>query len=188
MANVKKWITVNGSHIPIKEGQTIENAINDLQSKSIDELKTMARAEESDAFNYYSDVLNGKVRKRESYGQDVYSSDILKDERIMSREDWKLFYSKINELNNLDGQFRQVANGDYIFEVGDKMIYTDGKFSKPKINTIVQFNGLHETEIDYLRSVFYGTKGGKPSIDNAVQIIEKYFGKGTVNVYAIKNR
>ena len=40
MAEDNKWIRLNnGNHIPIKEGQSVEDAIKELQSRSIDELK-----------------------------------------------------------------------------------------------------------------------------------------------------
>lgn len=110
-----------------------------------------------------SDILK---KKREAVAMSVVDGTYADDETRLSisqdeddkgkltNSEWNEFYRSLGELKR-GMWFPQTSDGDYIFETEDKLIFTDGNYEKPKVNSVVVFEDLEADEIEYGKEIAY---------------------------------
>ncbi len=100
---------------------------------------------------------------------------------ILDKKEVAAFYSKVSELrNNKYRTFRQSSDGDYIFSVDNKLIYSDADYEYPKIKTVITFETDDENLIDYARECFYEGETYGRRIEDTKKIAEIMLGEGTI--------
>ena len=94
MASEGEWITVNGRHIMLGGGESVQDAINRSIAKKNEELKEKQIKQNKDQ----ADKLNGKpAEKQLSDDVDKYIKDIYPDGYEPAEEDKRFDYDKYNE-------------------------------------------------------------------------------------------
>ncbi len=100
---------------------------------------------------------------------------------VLDKKEVAAFYSKVSELrNNKYRTFRQSADGNYIFSVGNKLIYSDADYEYPKIKTVITFETDDENLIDYARECFYEGETYRRRFEDTKKIAEIMLGEETV--------
>jgi hypothetical protein len=132
------------------------------------------------------DVIKLDKNKRYSL-KDIDNSDKTYYNKILSKEEFARFYDKISELKNGE-VFVKSRGGDYIFSIDNKLIYTDGKYIRPKIKNVITFDSNNENEIDGARRIIYDYEQGLYEKGVAWSIIETYFGKAFIGEFSSENR
>lgn len=113
-SNDGNWITVNGSHIFVKDGETDEQAIE--RSFSSDRDKLAATLERRSAFN------NRQYSKSSS--------------RItLSKQEWAMFYERIGKIKKEGHYVPKTASGKMIIPIETKdsnvLVIASGTYEKP---------------------------------------------------------
>ncbi len=100
------------------------------------------------------------VSKNNSSDEVSYSVD---EDAILTGIEWAQFYNSLGDLER-GMWFPQTSDGDYIFETYDRLIFTDGIYTNPKINSIVVFENLNAEEIEYGKEMaYYAAQRGEDS-------------------------
>lgn len=116
-------------------------------------------------------VLGGQsrsnsVRHSTTTGKDSSSDEVsysFDEDSILTDIEWAQFYNSLGELER-GMWFLQTSDGDYIFETSDKLIFTDGNYDNPKINSVVVFENLNAEKIEYGKEMaFYAAQRGEDS-------------------------
>lgn len=107
---------------------------------------------------------------------------------ILSVNDQKLFHQKISELRNLGYQsFQKSRDGEYIFAINNKLVYTDANFDAPGISKIIVVDSLFADKFEDAKEIIYDYEKGRSSFQKAAQIIENVFPDGFVLSYTRLN-
>ncbi len=103
------------------------------------------------------------------------------EQGVLNKNEVAAFYSKVSELrNNKYRTFKKSAEGDYIFPVENKLIYSDADYDYPKIKTVITFETDDENLIDYARECFYEGETYGRRFEDTKEIAEIVLGEGTV--------
>lgn len=120
-----KWITVKGSHIPIKKGQTVDQAIKEFyNSKTTKELEKICKI---------------KVNTKKIKGGSTSSSINL------SAFQWRRYYDRLAGINK--GEWVYKGSNGLLFIPLHKMeknenpvlVLLSGSFAKPKVKMVLEF-------------------------------------------------
>ena len=107
---------------------------------------------------------------------------------ILSVNDQKLFHQKVSELRNLGYQsFQKSRDGEYIFAINNKLVYTDANFDAPGISKIIVVDSLFADKFEDAKEIIYDYEKGRSSFQKAAQIIENVFPDGFVLSYTRLN-
>lgn len=182
--------------------KALQSAIENMQQYSNDQLLFEDADGHEDAVNAYNMLQVARAdaeveaRKNEldaaDVGSDEYRNalnaykaalDARNDmgELKLSRKEYAQFYDNISSIQiGSDAQFQRSAGGEYIFAIGNKLVYTDGKYENPKINRVVLIDLDDETDVDIARQLVYGSEEGQFTYEQARRIAETVFGKENV--------
>ena len=108
---VKQWITVNGKHVPIFDGETEKQAINRAIAKDNEDIKEKQIAKNKEQVSKY--VANNSLKDQVQKIQDAYSDKSLSNEdksKIMSE-----FKTYLNE--NVQISEKSAPIGSHILNV-----------------------------------------------------------------------
>ncbi len=165
-------------------------AINTMATNAIiDEKSGSKKAENTDDVLYQIEDEDGKILNTDgSSGKiDVGKSSqtnvmwTLGDE-VLDRREVAIFYSKISEMRNQNYKnYHSTAEGEYIFEIENKLVVTDGRYKNPKISTVFTFESKNETVNAIARGYFYEQTQSGRSIRDAQSIVEIIYGEGFIN-------
>lgn len=110
-------------------------------------------------------------RKRPSFG--------------LSEQEWAMFYRKIGEMKSgKSAQFHVSPEGYYIFEIENKLVYTDGGLMNPKVVRVVAFNLTDGTELDAAKQFFIDGEDGRVKYERIRDILADIFEKEVVSIHA----
>lgn len=59
----------------------------------------------------------------------------------LSKKEQSLFYKKINEIHHQNYYEYRLPSDEYLIDIENKVIITNGNFQRPSINCIVEFAG-----------------------------------------------
>lgn len=131
-------------------------------------------------------VVNGDVKfsfaeESESESNPQKSTDVNDDasKGELTKSEWNEFYRSLGELKK-GKWFPQTSDGDYIFETNDKLIFTDGNYNEPKVNSVVVFEGLNAEEIEYGKETIWNYAETGKSCEECCEIAQAMLGKGTI--------
>lgn len=109
---------------------------------------------------------------------DQYGTMWTLEEEVLTRSEVSAFYDKVSELNtNTYKSYKMSQDGDYIFEIGNKLIYTDGYYDSPTIYQVITFDTNNETILGDARGFIYDAEETGAEQDSAFEIIEIVYGE-----------
>lgn len=104
-----------------------------------------------------------------------FSKRLTKQERAMMHE-------KAGEIAaGKEAQFKKSRNGEYIFAIGNKLVYNDGKLGNPYVTKVVVINVGDETDTDAARQVIFKYEEGEYTGEQARRILTQSYGAGAVS-------
>ena len=155
-----------------------------------------AVAERANNHSYETNSTNNlEIKINEEYNGSVEYS--LKNNRKVKSEQygvmWTLeagalennevsaFYEKISETkNNKYSNYRVAADGQLIYEIGDKLVYTDGDYYYPHISKVIAFNTNDNYWLEYGKESFYDGENYGYQTETIIEIVEAVLGEGAV--------
>ena len=102
------------------------------------------------------------------------------EEGVLSNKEVRQFYSEIQNLANGSKKYETSVYGDYIFEIENKLVYTDGDFEKPTISKVIEFDSEYESDIAFAKELILNEERTQSEIADAFQLIEEMYGYGFV--------
>lgn len=131
--------------------------------------------EEYNGSTSYSLKGNGKI-KSEQYGV-MWTLD----KGVLDSNEVSAFYEKISETkNNKYKNYHIAADGQLIYEIENKLIYTDGDYDYPHISKVIAFNTDDTYWLEYGRESFYDGENYGYQTDTIIEIVEAVLGEGAV--------
>ncbi len=179
---------VNNNYMQDGENDTQgTDAYNDDLGRMLNDTKAELTGEDAEVnplntiennrdMGYNSSTKYSFKRKSEQYGvMWTLESGILDDRDVSA------FYDIISEThNNKYPNFHTAFDGQLIYEIDDKLIYTDGDYDYPLISKVVKFNTQNSFLLEYGKECFYDGENNGYKTDSIVEIIEAVLGEGTV--------
>lgn len=145
------------------------------------------RSQEADVSSYnageYAESIdaggNEAVVDAVGFGEDYSLDGDVSQKGALTNSEWQEFYNSLGELKR-GMWFPQTADGDYIFETRDKLIFTDGKYMNPKINRVIIFEDLDAEEIEYGKETIWSYAKDGNSCEECCEIARAMLGKGLI--------
>ena len=107
---------------------------------------------------------------------------------ILDNQDLRLFYDAISRIHNRGSKNYQLsASGEYILDINNKLIYTDGNYDYPEISKVISFESEYEDDTLYAKELIYNEERSQSEIDNALETIEELFGQGFISIRATED-
>lgn len=103
------------------------------------------------------------------------------DKGVLDNNEVSAFYEKISETkNNKYQNYHNASDGQIIYEIENKLIYTDGDYDYPHISQVVTIKTNDNYWLQYGRECFYdGEKYGYQT-ETVIEIVEAVLGEGAV--------
>ena len=103
---------------------------------------------------------------------------------LMSKREYAQFYSRVGEMKaGKRAQFHVSPDGQYVFDIENKLVYTDGKWHNPQIFCVIELKVGNETMTDLARQFVLDGKKEGSSLVEIRGAIEDCFGKGSFLVH-----
>ena len=103
----------------------------------------------------------------------------------LSEQEWAMFYRKIGEMKaGKSAQLHVSPEGYYIFDIENKLVYTDGGWMNPKVVRVVAFNLTDGTELDAAKQFFIDGEDGRVKYERIRDILADIFEKEVVSIHA----
>ena len=99
---------------------------------------------------------------------------------IITKEERISFFHKIADIKKLGHKYRQTKNGDYIVDLGEKLLFTDADWYSPSLNMVVSFNDSFENSMLYAKEIVFNEAKTEADYNRARQIIEDIYWPGYV--------
>jgi hypothetical protein len=100
---------------------------------------------------------------------------------VLDNREVSAFYEKISETrSNKYHNYRKASDGQIIYEVGNKLIYTDGDYDYPHISKVVTINANNNYCLEYGMECFYEGEQYGYETDTIIETVEAVLGKGSV--------
>ncbi len=156
-----------------------------LQEKSLLDAKKFENASYSlkeTGVNLTKNTDNDKIQS-EQYGvMWTLGKGVLDDSEVSA------FYEKISETkNNNYKNYHKASDGQFIYEVDDKLIYTDGDYDYPQISTVVSFNTKDRNIIEYGKECVYDGEKYGFSLEDSLEIGSIVYGKEIATVSSFRD-
>lgn len=144
------------------------------ETNSAKNLEIKIKEEYNGSVNY---LLNGNGKtKSEQYGV-MWTLDM----GVLDKNEVSAFYEKISETHNNKYQnYREALDGQLIYEIENKLIYTDGDYDYPHISKVIAFNTDDSYFLEYGRECFYDGEKYGYSTSSVVEVVEAVLGEGNV--------
>jgi|GEM_PF-5860537 len=113
---------------------------------------------------------------------DKASGTIKTIQNVMSKQDWAKYYAILADTVNLEYATPQSHDGQYIIDVGDKLVYTDGNYQEPKVSKVIVFSDEYETNRAIVKGMIYDAERNEAGDRKALRAIEILYGKSYANV------
>lgn len=124
------------------------------------------------------DVVDRFVKQYQGSGRKFAKSGASLPGQLLSKSEFRQFYDKIGEMmEGKSAQFHKAASGDYILEIGNKLVYTDGESMNPSISRIDLIDLQDATDIDAVVQLVYQSEDGEFTYEQARRIAESTFGR-----------
>lgn len=103
---------------------------------------------------------------------------------ILSVNDQRLFHQKVSELRNLGYQsFQKSRDGEYIFAINNKLVYTDANFNAPGISKIITIKSEFANDFELVKELIYDYEKGKSGYEETCCVIETVFSREGIVTY-----
>lgn len=99
---------------------------------------------------------------------------------IITENERAAFFHKVADVRKLGHKYRQTASGDYILEIGNKLLFTDANWKSPSLNMVVSFSDNSENSMLYAKEIILNEAKSEADYNRARQIIEDTYWPGYV--------
>lgn len=99
---------------------------------------------------------------------------------IITENERAAFFHKVADVRKLGHKYRQTASGDYILEIGNKLLFTDANWKSPSLNMVVSFSDNSENSMLYAKEIIFNEAKSEADYNRARQIIEDTYWPGYV--------
>lgn len=89
----------------------------------------------------------------------------------LTKQDQALLYKAVGEINNQNYYEYQLENGDYLIDVNNKIIISNGDYLKPTIEGVVEFISLDSSNISKARDLIYENINNTTTIRESVRLV-----------------
>ena len=105
-------------------------------------------------------------------GEDVrYSKKTNELWNTFTKEEKAIFYKTVDEIHHQNYYETKLNNGDYLIDVNNKIIISDGAFNQPSIEGIIEFNQNFPNKITEARDLFYEYINNSGTIREVIDLI-----------------
>ena len=152
---------------------TAENA---QQRVSEQKAEKSSESLENQGNKEYNGSTSYALKKSEQYGV-MWTLE----KGVLDNNEVSAFYEKISETkNNKYHNYHKASDGQLIYEIGNKLVYTDGDYNYPHILKVIAFNTNDAYLLEYGKeSIYDGEKHGDTS-STIIEVVEAVLGEGTV--------
>lgn len=102
---------------------------------------------------------------------------------LLTKEEQALFWKNIADLSKRGYYVPKSKNGQYIIDVGRKLIFTNGDFKSTTMSNIIEFADGYETNIFEYKELIINEERNTAQHRDSMQIIEIVQGEGYVREY-----
>ena len=154
-----------------------------LQSREQDAVGTLEQIART-----FDLALESAREKAESGGQTVHS--LRKGNEIdLSNREYAMFREKIAEIKiEKNPQFQNAPDGSYIFDIENKLVYTDGDWEDPTIRRVVSFDLTDGTDLAMAKLFFTEQETEGLDYERIQTILSGVFGEACTSVNYGKGR
>lgn len=103
---------------------------------------------------------------------------------ILTKQEGAIFWENIANLNKRGYYVPKSATGEYIIEANNKLIFTNGDYTSPTINSVIALNDKSETNMSLAKEWIIDEESRYGRHDQAERIIEDVYGQGYVSEYS----
>ncbi len=97
------------------------------------------------------------------------------ENNILDKKDWAVFYRQIADFNKRGYTLPETKNGEYIVEVGNKLIFTDGDYDAPVITEVIILHDDNETNMSLAKEWIFDEEARFGRHDEAKRSIEIFY-------------
>lgn len=128
------------------------------------------------------DLALESAREKEQSG-DGAAHSLRRDTFGLSKKEFAQFYDKIAEIKiEKNPQFQNAPDGSYIFDIENKLVYTDGDWDNPTIRRVVSFDLTDGTMLDGAKQLFTELETGGVDYDGIRELLADVCGEEIVSV------
>ena len=129
---------------------------------------------------YSREQSKGKEYSGKNVDWAVENGIITEEERIS-------FFHKVADINKLGHKYRQAKNGDYIVDLGGKLLFTNADWYSPSLNIVISFNDSFESSMLYAKEIVFNEAKTEADYNRARQAIETAYWQGYVEFSYSRN-
>ena len=172
----------------------IKQFIQVLKAKTPDEknmLRTLQKAESlfekalsKSGTGYLVESMSNSI---DNLSEVKYSkkNSILWDK--LSKQEQAMLYKSIDEMHHQGFWEYQTQSGDYVIDINNKIIISDGNFQSPSIEKIVEFNQNFPNKISDARDYFYEKLTNGRTIQESIEFINDLYEEEMAILYGEEN-
>ena len=128
------------------------------------------------------DLALESAREKAESG-DGAAHSLRRDTFGLSKKEFAQFYDKIAEIKiEKNPQFQNAPDGSYIFDIENKLVYTDGDWDNPTIRRVVSFDLTDGTMLDGAKQLFTELETGGVDYDGIRELLADVCGEEIVSV------
>ena len=128
------------------------------------------------------DLALESAREKEQSG-DGAAHSLRRDTFGLSKNEFAQFYDKIAEIKiEKNPQFQNAPDGSYIFDIENKLVYTDGDWDNPTIRRVVSFDLKNGTLLHDAKSFFTELETDGADYDEIKGLLAYVYGKEVVSL------
>lgn len=128
------------------------------------------------------DLALESAREKAQSG-DGAAHSLRRDTFGLSKKEFAQFYDKIAEIKiEKNPQFQNAPDGSYIFDIENKLVYTDGDWDNPTIRRVVSFDLKNGTMLHDAKSFFTELETDGADYDEIKGLLAYVYGKEVVSL------
>ena len=119
-------------------------------------------------------------KRVDTEGKKEYTNDDLW--RRLTKQEQAMLYAEVSKINNLHYYEHRLPNGDYIIDVKDKIIISDGEHYQPTIKGIVEL-ASYKNQVWIARDYFYENISNGRTIQECIEFINRVCQEEVASLY-----
>ncbi len=123
-----------------------------------------------------------KFSREQSKGKEYSGKNVdwAVESGIITEKERISFFHKVADINKLGHKYRRAKNGDYIVDLGGKLLFTNADWYSPSLNIVISFNDSFENSMLYAKEIIFNEAKSEANYNRARQAIETAYWQGYV--------
>lgn len=186
--DIQKAFRDGGLRISEEQAEAVLDTINKVRAQCAELDKRSLELDSVDS-SLYGHLVRAFVLHQDSTelqrwlrnGRVAYS--LRRDTFGLSKKEFAQFYAKIAEIKiEKNPQFQNAPDGSYIFDIENKLVYTDGDWDNPTIRRVVSFDLKNGTLLHDAKSFFTELETDGVDYGEIQGLLAYVYGKEVVSV------